>query len=122
MNTDLSLEEMLGIAKEVPVWKKHRWTRSLTFYDGRNRKQGSSVIIAKFRQRAKDTSVTTNYYFGGVFYTLGNKLIKSASGDGAKSIYEIATNVYDNQRFFKLLPPKKEPEVEELPWYRRMGR
>ncbi len=122
MSSAMTLEEMLEIAKDVPVWKRHRWSKTLTFYDGRSRKHGSSVLIAKFRHRQRDTSVTTTDYFGGVFEPQGYKVIKSARGDDAKSIYDIAKGVYDNQRFFKLLPPKEESEVEALPWYRRMGK
>jgi len=120
---ELTLEDMMEIAKDVPVWKRFSMFSSSNTYTGRSRKHNSTVFIARVKDRDKGTSAIKMYYLAGVFSGPGRRrIVRAASGDNAKSLYEIADKVYDQQRFFRLLPPREEPEVEALPWYRRIGR
>ncbi len=122
ISNEVSLEEMLEIAKDVPVWKRSSLFQSTT-YNGRSRNHNSNIFIARVKDKEKGTNAIKMYYLAGLFSGPGRRhIVKAASGDDAKSLYEIADKAYGQQRFFKLLPPKEESDVEALPWYRRIGR
>ncbi len=110
------VEDMLEVAREVPVWKRLIDTETMVVYYGKCAARNCylmSYYIDSYRYNSHGN-------LGDMFALVPkNKHLKHTSGEEAKSLYEIADEAYHQQRFFRLLPPRKG---EALPWYRRIGR
>ena len=137
ITTALTLEEMVGIAKQVNNWEKvDLYLTYTTSYDGYFKPRGTSKQV---KIEAKKTAYSETNPTYEVKLNYKGKEIANLSGKDARQLFEVADAGYARiqQERLELAGKKKQteaqkaiqdlkdrivPKKERLPWYRRVGK
>ncbi len=140
ITTALTLEEMVGIARQVKDWDKVRpYLMYTTSYDGYFKPRGTSKQV-KIEAKKMTYSETNPTYEVKIHYK--EKEIANLSGSDARKLFEVADAGYakiqqerlelankkgqkkltETQRVIQELKGRLAPKPERLPFWRRIGK
>ena len=137
ITTALTLEEMVGIARQVNNWEKvNLYLTYTTSYDGYFKPRGTSKQV---KIEAKRTAYSESNPTFDIKISYKGKEIANLCGKDARQLFEVADAGYAKvqQERLELAGKKKQTEAqkaiqdlkdriatkkERLPWYRRIGR